>query len=230
LEKRVKDVNRKIGIMGGTFNPVHFGHLRVAEEVRERFGFRKILFVPSGNPPLKTGDLADASHRYEMTGLAIQTNPCFALSDIECRRGEKSYTVETMVYLRKEHPGYEPYFILGIDSFLDVPHWYQPERLMELTHFVVVSRPGFLFSSLSSRIKVDGKTLSELDSCKLDAHMTHIGKDREIHLINVTPFGVSATTMRALIREGMSIKYLLPETVESYIIANKIYSEGSGHL
>jgi nicotinate-nucleotide adenylyltransferase len=226
----VTDSKQKIGIMGGTFNPIHFGHLRVAEEVREKFGFKKILFVPSGNPPLKTADLADASHRYEMTGLAIKANPFFALSDVECRRRGKSYTVETMASLREEHPGCEPYFILGIDSFLDMPNWYQPERLSELTHFVVVSRPGFLFSSLSSRIPVDGKILSDLDSCRIDVHRTVIGKGKEIRLINVTPIGVSATTMRALIREGMSIKYLLPETVESYIIANKIYSEGSGHL
>ena len=216
--------SRKIGVMGGTFNPVHFGHLRVAEEVRERFGFEKVLFIPSGNPPLKTGDLADARHRYEMTRLAIQSNPFFALSDVECRRGGKSYTVETMASLRQEHPEYEPYFILGIDSFLDMPHWHQPERLMELTNFVVVSRPGFLFSGLSSRIPVDGKTLAELDSCELDAHRTVIGRGREVSLTNVTPIGISATTMRALIREGMSIKYLLPETVESYIIANKLYS------
>lgn len=217
-----KDGNR-IGILGGTFNPIHYGHLRTAEEAREKLGFERVLFIPSGNPPLKTRDLADSGHRYEMTRLAVETSPFLELSDIECSRSGKSYTVETLVTLAQMFPGKHLYFILGIDSFLDIPSWYQPERLMEIAHLVVVSRPGLRFVDLSPRIPVDVRTLSDLDSCELEIHRSSLVSGRELLLLNVTPIGISSTTMRKLIRERMSIKYLLPETVESYIIANKLY-------
>ncbi len=212
-----------IGVLGGTFNPIHYGHLRIAEEAREKLGLDKVLFVPAGNPPLKNRDLADSHHRYEMTGLAIGTSPFFELSDIECGRRAKSYTVETLAELSQLFPEKDLYFILGIDSFLDIPSWYQPERLADLAHFVVVSRPGQRFTDLSSRIPVDVKTLIDLDSCNLEVHRSVLGRERELFLLNVTPMGISSTAIRALIGEGMSIKYLLPETVESYIIANKLY-------
>ncbi len=212
----------KIGVLGGTFNPIHYGHLRIAEEVREEFGFEKIIFVPAGNPPLKIRDLADTGHRYEMTRLAIETSPFFELSDIECGRSGKSYTVETLATLARIFPGKDLYFILGIDSFLDIPSWYQPERLTEFAHFVVVSRPGQRFADLSPRVLIDPKTLSDLDLRDLEVCRSNLG-GRELLLLNVTPLGISSTAMRALIREGTSIKYLLPEIVESYIIANKLY-------
>lgn len=215
--------NDKIGVLGGTFNPIHFGHLRIAEEAREKLGFDKVLFVPSGTPPLKTGDLADSAHRLEMTRLAIEASPFFELSDIECRRSGKSYTVQTLATLARMFPAGEHYFILGIDSFLDIPSWYQPDRLMELSNFVVVSRPGQRFTDLSARVPVDTEKLSQLDSGDLAICRATLGSGRELLLLNVTPLGISSTTMRVLIRERMSIKYLLPETVESYIIANKLY-------
>lgn len=220
----------KFGILGGTFNPIHYGHLRVAEEVREKLGFDRILFVPSCNPPLKIEDLENAGHRYEMTRLSVETNPFFEISDIECRRSGKSYTVETLSTLREMHPDVEFYFIVGIDSFLDIPTWHKPERLMELTDFVVVSRPGFHFSSLSPRIPPGFKILSALDACKLEMHKASLKNGRKLYLLNVTPMDISATTLRSLVRGGMSIKYLLPENVESYIISNKLYVERSDHL
>ncbi len=220
----------RVGILGGTFNPVHYGHLRTAEEVREKLNFEKILFIPSCNPPLKAGDLADARHRYEMTRLSIETNPFFEISDIECRQNGKSYTVETLAVLREGNPETEFYFILGVDSFLDIPLWYQPERLMEVTNFVVVSRPGSHFSNLSSRISVPAKVLSGLDARNLEVYKANLESGREIFLLNVTPMDISATAMRGLLKDGKSIKYLLPETAESFIISHKLYREGSDHL
>lgn len=220
----------KIGILGGTFNPIHYGHLRIAEEVREKLGLAKILFIPSCNPPLKGEDLADVRNRYEMTRFSVENNPFFDISDIECKRGGKSYTVETLASLGKAHPENDFYFIMGIDSFLEIPSWYQPEKLIELTHFVVVSRPGFRFSDLFSRIPVNKKTLSDLDRRTLGVYGTTMKSGKEIFLLNVTPIGISATAIRTLLRSGMSIKYLLPEAAESYIIANKLYQEGSGYL
>lgn len=220
----------KTGILGGTFNPVHFGHLRVAEEVREKLNFERILFIPSSAPPLKTEDLADAGHRYEMTRLATGTNPFFEISDIESKRSGKSYTVETLITLREIYPDNEFYFIVGIDSFLDIPAWHQPERIMDLTNFVVVSRPGFHFLSLSSMTRMGVRILSKLDSHELEMYKSGIKTGRELYLLNVTPMDISATDLRRRIRTGMSIKYLLPENVESYIISNRLYMEGSDHL
>jgi len=215
--------NNKLGIFGGTFNPIHYGHLRAAEEVREAIGIGEVVFIPSGNPPLKQEDLAPAEHRYEMTRLSIETNPLFRISDIECRRPAKSYTVETLASLKESHPEREFYLILGIDSFLDIPSWYQPERLEELTNFVIVSRPGFRFSILSGRIAVDADILSGLDSGEIKIYRATRSSGREVFLLNITPLDISATAIRGLVRSGMSIKYLLPESVEYYIISNRLY-------
>ena len=213
--------------MGGAFNPIHYGHLRAAEEVRMKLGFEKILFIPSGNPPLKVRDLADVNHRYEMTRLSVDTNSFFDISDIECGVSRKSYTVETLATLGERYPDYEFFFILGHDSFLDIPVWYQPERLMELANFVVVSRPGFRFSDLSPKVSAAPETLSALDARTLEMYRLPLESGRELLLLNVTPMDISATAVRALVRAGKSIKYLLPEKVESYIILHRLYREGS---
>jgi nicotinate-nucleotide adenylyltransferase len=220
----------KIGILGGTFNPVHYAHLRVSEEVRERIGLEKVLFIPSGNPPLKDRELAPAEYRHEMTRLAIASNPSFEISDIESRKTEKSYTVDTLVTLKEMHPGKKLYFILGIDAFLDIPLWYQPERLMELTNFVVVSRPGFSFTQLPSRVAADAEAFSAMESGHLTAYKTVLENGGEVFLFNVTPMDISATAIRNLVKQGTSIKYLLPESAESFIISHNLYKEGSDHL
>ncbi|MCL5022084.1 MAG: nicotinate-nucleotide adenylyltransferase [Nitrospirae bacterium] len=222
--------NDRIGIMGGTFNPIHYGHLRVSEEVREGIGLGKVLFVPSGNPPLKARDLAPAEHRFEMARRAVATNPHFELSDIECREQKKSYTVETLAALRAMHPGKEFYFILGIDSFLEIPSWHRPEKLLELTNFVVVSRPGFSFSTVAPWVRADLSLLSSLDTSGRAVFKGSLRNGRDVYLMNVTSLPISATTIRGLIRKGKSVKYLLPESVEYFIISHKLYSEGSDHL
>jgi nicotinate-nucleotide adenylyltransferase len=230
--RRKADVmsDARIGILGGTFNPIHYGHLRISEEAREGIGLGKILFIPSGTPPLKAVDLAPVKHRFEMTKLAIETNPLFRISDIECVRREKSYTVETLAELNRQEPGKEFYFILGIDAFLEIPLWRDPGKLMELTNFAVVSRPGFSFSDLSSLVTSGAEVLSALDARELKSHRTTLRGGRDIVMMNVTRMDISATAVRSLVRQGMSTKYLLPEQVESYIISHNLYSEGSDHL
>ncbi len=215
----------KVGIFGGTFNPIHYGHLRAAEEVREKLEFDKILFIPSGSPPLKIKELADAKHRYKMTRLAIVTNRLFELSDIECRLSGKSYTVKTVEELKKNNPEIEFSFILGIDAFLDITNWWHPERLITLTNFVIISRPEFRFIDLqvSSYIKINRRILKELDNEEIETYMIKLKSNRNATFLKLTPIGISSTGIRRLINEGKSIKYLLPAEVESYIIANKIY-------
>jgi nicotinate-nucleotide adenylyltransferase len=215
----------KVGIFGGTFNPIHYGHLRAAQEVREKLELDKILFIPSGKPPLKTKEIADARHRYEITRLAIANNVFFELSDIECKHKGKSYTVKTVEELKKANPDTEFYLILGIDAFLDIPNWWQPERLTVVTNFIIISRPRFRFGDLqaSTYMKVDKRILKRLDEFKAEIHVTRLKSHREAVLVGITPMGISSTEVRRLIKQGKSIKYLLPAEVQSYIITNKLY-------
>ncbi|OGW38945.1 MAG: nicotinate (nicotinamide) nucleotide adenylyltransferase [Nitrospirae bacterium RBG_13_39_12] len=215
----------KIGIFGGTFNPIHYGHLRAAEEVRGKLNFDKILFIPSGSPPLKKEEIADAIHRYKMTRLAIFTNRLFELSDIECNPPGKSFTVNTVSKLKKADPEVEFSFILGIDAFLDIINWRQPEKLTALTDFVVISRPDFKFIDLkaSPYIKINIRILKELDNAKIETYSIKLNSNRNITFLRLTPIDISSTEIRWLIKQDKSIKYLLPAEVESYIISNKLY-------
>ena len=215
----------KVGIFGGTFNPIHYGHLRSAEEVREKLEFDKVLFIPSGSPPLKTEEIASSKHRYNMTGLVIVNNRFFELSDMECRLSGKSYTVTTVEQLKENNPELEFFFILGVDAFLDITNWRHPERLVTLTNFVIISRPGFRFIDLqvSPYIKINRRILKELDNAKIETYSIKLKSNRDVTFLNLTPIGTSSTEIRALIKQGKSIKYLLPAEVESYIIANKLY-------
>lgn len=215
-----------VGIFGGTFNPVHFGHLRAAEEVREKLRLDKILFIPSGKPPLKTREIAPARHRYEMLRMVLQGNPFFDLSDIECGKKGKAFTVETLQALSTIHPETRFFFLLGIDAFLDIPHWWRPELLVSMTDFVVVSRPGFLFSSMreSPYVKAGVKLLREVDLSKNATNVIRLTSNRYAILLRLTPVGISSTQIRKFLREGKSIKYLLPPEVQSYIITHKLYT------
>ncbi|HET6515962.1 MAG TPA: nicotinate-nucleotide adenylyltransferase [Thermodesulfovibrionales bacterium] len=223
-------IDKKIGIFGGTFNPVHYGHLRAAEEVREKLGFEKILFIPSSSPPLKSSDLAPADLRYEMTEISIEGNSFFEISDVEERWPGKSYTVNTIETLGNLYPDRAFYLIVGIDSFLDIPSWYKPERLMALTNFVVISRPGFTFSRLAPTVPAEEGVFSSLDAGGLDLFQTSLKSGREVVMLSVTPFPISSTAIRILLRHGRSIKYLLPDAVESFIISHNLYREGSDDL
>ncbi|MBI4689618.1 MAG: nicotinate-nucleotide adenylyltransferase [Nitrospirae bacterium] len=220
----------KLGVFGGTFNPIHYGHLRAAEEVREKLNLDKIVFVPSGNPPLKDKGLIDASYRYTMVKVAVSINRFFAVSDIEYIKKGKSYSVNTLKKLHHLYPGTTIYFILGIDAFIDMPNWWHPDELVKLTDFIVISRPPLKFTDISTSpfLGADEKILRKLDSGKIESYKTRLKSGREIIMLRLTPVAISATGVRKLIREGKSIKYLLPEEVESYIIANKLYKVVSG--
>jgi nicotinate-nucleotide adenylyltransferase len=215
----------KVGIFGGTFNPIHYGHLRAAEEVKEKLAIDKILFIPSGNPPLKTRDIAEAKHRYEMARLALEDSTLFELSDIECRLPGKSYTIKTVEILNEMNPNSEFFLVLGIDAFLDIPNWRHPEELMKLTNFILISRPGLRFADLktSPYLKINRKTFLELDRKQTEHYTATLQTGNKAELLNITPIGISSTEIRNLVRRGKSLKYLLPAKVQSYIITNKLY-------
>lgn len=216
----------KIGILGGTFNPVHFGHLRTAEEVRELLTLDKVLFIPSGNPPLKTEGLAKSLDRYEMVRLAVAGNRFFDVLDIECARPGKSYTVDTVKRLKEQYHDSQLSLILGIDAFLDLPNWYEPEKLVSTLDFIVVSRPGTRFSDLLSSPYLDAvkPVLSDLDVGKAASCPLRLHSSRVVELLRVTPMAISSTDIRSRVKRGLTIKYLLPEKVESFIISNRLYS------
>jgi len=220
----------KTGIFGGTFNPIHLGHLRAAEEAREFLELDKVLFVPSGNPPLKSEGLADASDRYEMTRRAVAGNPFFEALDIESVNPRKSYTVETLEKLEALYPDADLYFLLGIDAFLDIPNWWKPEDLVTLVNFGVLSRPGLSFGDLfpSPFIETRGDCFAGLEAGTTSSCRCRLKTGRQAVLLNVTAMDISSSEIRRTFREGRSAKYLLPEDVEFFIISHKLYNNKHG--
>jgi nicotinate-nucleotide adenylyltransferase len=218
-------LSQKIGILGGTFNPVHYGHLAAAEEVRDRLKLDRILFIPSFIPPHKQEEeVPSAVHRMEMVRLADMGNPAFEPSDIEIRRGGRSYTIDTIEALREAHAGTELYFITGLDSFLEIQTWNHWERLLTLCSFVVLSRPGYRFTNL---LKIDfmkpaAGEIAALERGERTHAMVRTGAFT-VFLEVIPHFDISSTDIRRRMREGRSIKYHLPDAVETYIIKNKLY-------
>ena len=207
----------KIGLFGGTFNPVHLGHLRGAEEVREKFELDKIFFIPAGNPPLKTEEIIDARHRLKMTELAIKGNSYFEVSDFEVKQKTPSYTLNTVIHFKKLYRKDTLFFIMGIDAFYELKQWYRYEELIKTINFIVMSRPGF-----------NGVENSEFIECKKSENIFKIkNSDKTVFYISISPFWVSSSALREMIQSGKSIRYLVPEEVRKYIEKNKLYRKQS---
>ncbi|MGD8351440.1 MAG: nicotinate-nucleotide adenylyltransferase [Nitrospirota bacterium] len=215
----------RLGFFGGTFNPIHFGHLRAAEEARDRVGLDKVVFIPAKSPPLKSEDVAHTEHRLRMTSIAVAPNLSFEVSDIECRRPEKSYTVETARELRGRHPGSELYFIVGADAFMELPLWREPDELVRLIDFIVIGRPTTLFAELagSPYVEPGREELSSLDRGERETLQLSLRGGRRAVLLGAPFLDISSTGIRRSVREGKSIKYLLPGRVESFIMTNGLY-------
>lgn len=191
----------RIGIMGGTFNPIHYGHLVTAEVVRDRFKLDKVIFIPSYRTPYKGRiNLASSRHRYKMTKLAIENNGCFSVSDIEIKRRGKSYTRDTIKEFKKRFgKKTKLFFITGADAIAQMPKWKRAEELPTLCEFIAASRPGFRLKKLPPRYQ------------------------RHTHLIEVPALAISSTNIRRRLKKGETIKYLLPEKVEKYIYKYRLY-------
>lgn len=197
----------KIGLMGGTFNPIHNGHLIISEHIRDSIGLDKIIFIPSGNPPHKASDdLLRAEIRKDLTLLAILSNPKFSLSTIEIERAGKSYTIDTIRELKKQYSEDELYFIIGADSLFELNLWKDYEELLRITNFIVVDRPGANNSEIDTIIH------------NLQKNYGAIIKRVDIPLIEI-----SSTDIRNRIKKGLSIKYLVPDKVEEFIINEGLY-------
>jgi nicotinate-nucleotide adenylyltransferase len=219
----------KLGLLGGSFNPVHDGHLAIARHTREALELDQILFIPTGHPPHKpNGGLAPAQDRYEMVRLAIAPDSAFTISDVEIRRPGKSYSIDTIRQLQQEYgPHIQLFFLIGLDAFLDFPSWRDPRTLLELCSFVVLSRPGLSFRSLSTVSllpPIPYPSLADLDAGRVFRIEAQIGGQRLICL-KQPPCPISASDIRARIRQGLPVANLLPPLVESYILRHHLYQE-----
>ncbi|MBN1882680.1 MAG: nicotinate (nicotinamide) nucleotide adenylyltransferase [Deltaproteobacteria bacterium] len=205
----------KIGIMGGSFNPIHIGHLRSAEEVREAFGLSRVIFIPSAEPPHKgKRGMLDIYDRLELVTEAVRDNPFFSASDIEARRDGKSYTVDTLKEMRgRLESGGELFFILGLDAFLEIETWYSFRDLFLLSHFIVTDRPT---STSSNPPLVLPDTLASLFE-EIDGRTLRHPSGNLVYYHNISALDISATEIRRLVGERLSIRYLVPDRVNDII-------------
>jgi len=212
----------KIGLFGGTFDPIHWGHLRNAEEVREAFSLDRLLFIPAGIPPHKRlRPTPPARNRVAMVRLAIAKNPGFILSTVELSRRGKSYSIDTVRhFVKSRRPGDSLYFILGLDAFLDIGSWKDFEELFSLSHFIVTSRPGSKNSLSLARMPVAVRKLFCYD--RREKFYRH-KSGTKLHFFKLTDIAISASDIRRRVKEGKSIRYLVPLEVESYIRKRGLY-------
>ncbi|MDD5724273.1 MAG: nicotinate-nucleotide adenylyltransferase [Syntrophales bacterium] len=209
----------KWGLFGGTFDPVHLGHLRCAEEVLELFTLDKILFIPAGIQPLKTDrDILPFHHRERMIRLAIEGNPSFSTSGIEDRRGGRSYSIETVRHFLNTAPaGTELYFILGQDAFHEMPMWKEWRELLQLCNFVVMTRPGYETKNLTGIFPSDVVALFHYDGAS-DGFTGPAG--HSIFFRGLTLLDISSTDIRNRVKTHRSIRHLVPDPVRDYILKN----------
>ncbi|MEX3562872.1 nicotinate-nucleotide adenylyltransferase [Corynebacterium phoceense] len=189
---------QRIGIMGGTFDPIHNGHLVAASEVAHRFDLEQVIFVPTGQPWQKTG-VTDSEHRYIMTTIATASNPRFRVSRVDIDREGETYTLDTLRDIGKLFPGAELYFITGADALASITSWHDWELMLELAHFVGVTRPGY-----------------ELTKDMLPA-------DATITLIDIPAMAISSTDCRTRAKAGQPVWYLVPDGVVQYMAKNHLY-------
>jgi nicotinate-nucleotide adenylyltransferase len=188
----------KIGIIGGTFNPIHTGHLLIAQDAMEQAKLDRVRFIPAATPPHKTPDrLASAAHRRRMIQLAIAGNPRFELDDIELKRGGTSYSVDTLTELKRRHPRATFYFIIGSDSLRELHLWREPRRLAKLCRFVVAVRPGF--KPVQRRLPIRPLIVT--------GHVCDVAS-REV---------------RSRVARGQPFRYLVPDAVHNYIQTHRLY-------
>lgn len=197
-----------IGIMGGTFSPIHNGHLILSEHIRERINLDRVIFIPTGIPPHKrsTKYVLNGEIRKEMVKLAIDSNPYFSISTIEIDRGDTNYTIDTIIQLKEIYPKDKLFMIIGADSLLDLHMWKDFKKLITMVDFVVADRRGSNGTKVTNRIEELNKMFNS-----------------NIIKVDTPIIDISSTMIRENISKGLSIKYLVPESVEEYIKRNHLY-------
>jgi nicotinate-nucleotide adenylyltransferase len=195
----------RIGLMGGTFDPVHYGHLFIAEAARVELGLERVIWVPAGDPPHKAGPhRASQEHRYALTLLATASNPCFEVTRLELERQGPSYSIDTIDHFRREYPGAEVFFIAGADSILEIRTRHRHEDLIRVARFAAAPRPGYDLERLSAVLPPE--YLERID------------------LLPCPPIDLSSTDLRRRVERALPIRYLVPEAVEAYIGKHGLYA------
>lgn len=194
---------RRVGVMGGTFDPIHFGHLVTADEALHAFALDEVVFVPAGTPWQKGADVAPAELRYLMTVVATAPDPSFSVSRVEVDRDGPTYTIDTLRALRAEHPGAELFFITGADAILQILTWKDPEAVLSEAVFIAATRPGYDLDRLE-------KELPE-------------GLESRVKTLEIPALAISSTDIRRRVREGRPISYLVPPAVAGMIQKAGLY-------
>lgn len=211
----------RVGIFGGTFNPIHYGHLRSAEDVREAFSLERVYFVPAARPPHKeAGEIAPIEHRLKMVELAIADNPAFIASSVEMERTGLSYSIDTIRHFLTTVRSASLAFIVGIDAFRELRSWKAYDQIPTLCDVIVTSRPGDAVSSLDSLLPIALKSAFWYDSSVQRYH--HVS-GHFLALHKITGLLIASSTIRTMIRQGRSIRYLVPPAVETYISRHHFY-------
>lgn len=209
-----------LGLIGGTFDPVHYGHLRLAEEAREMLGLAEVRWIPAGRPPHRAVPRVAAAHRLEMVRRAVAGNAAFSVDDAETTSDGPSYTVTTLERLRAE-AGQRPLVLLmGADAFLGLPTWHRWRELFELAHIGVATRPGFALSPDEWPAELSKAGAGRLGS---DAAVLRTAPAGRIVGFDMTPLSISASLLRAQLAAGSSVRYLLPDPVREYIDRQQLY-------
>ncbi len=214
----------RLAIFGGTFDPIHLGHLRAVQEVAEELELACVLFMPCADPPHAKDVRASAADRLEMARLAVENNPRFAVCDLEVRRGGKSYAVDSLRQIAAQHPGRSLYWLIGADAFFNLHTWYRPRELFDLADFVVMTRPG-----------APGRDLSQYLSHYLDPAFApadqawvRLPEGHGAKILTTTLLDISSTDIRRRAAQGLSLTYLVPPAVEDYICEMKLYGIPGG--
>jgi nicotinate-nucleotide adenylyltransferase len=201
-------MSRRIGVMGGTFDPIHHGHLVAAEEARWQFDLERVVFVPAGQPWQKPVGVSPAEHRYLMTVIATASNPAFLVSRLEIDHPGPTYTVDTLRRLRAGEPdGTRLFFIIGADAVLQILTWKEPDRVLAQAELIAATRPGFELDRLVNQIP---------------------GAASRVHPMDIPALAISASDIRARVARGAPIQYLVPDGVARYIQQHGLYRPASG--
>lgn len=222
----------KIGIIGGTFDPIHCGHLEIARELRTVFALDRVIFMPAPSPPHKdTRGISAFEHRYAMVEQAIRAEEHFSVSDLEAQRGGKSYTVDTLQRLHTRYPDADFYFLMGMDSFANLTSWKEYPRLFNLSNIVVAQRPGLPECTRPEELPVALRNLFCYDAARnsfvyIGAEKNKAGSNRDggrLFFLRETRADISSTDIRRRVEQNSTIAELVPETVRDYITQHKLY-------
>jgi len=209
---------RPIGIFGGTFDPIHYGHLRSAFEMLQALDFEEVRFIPCGDPPHRGVTYATAEQRSQLVELAIEGQDGFIADDRELTRGGLSYTVDTLESLRKEFPGRSLGLIVGMDAFLGLPGWQRWDEILDIANIIVAHRPGWKAPDIGAL----GRLISDFGTHRVkDLHTATAGR---VHIHAVTQLEISSTEIRDLVAAGRDPRFLMPDAVRDEILNSGIYT------